>query len=146
MTSEDIYEKQVSQLKEIRLNPRRMHQSYLKKHGLFSLIMDKTSEPGCIKWNIRDRIDFIIRKTKKIECYCGSGIYLEPNHEFCSMICAVNNPKISKKCLKFRLRMPRSEWTKLEKRYLSVMGLNGTMISQELGNQNVKREKLGCNL
>ena len=81
MTSEDIYEKQVSQLKEIRLNPRRMHQSYLKKHGLFSLIMDKTSEPGCIKWNIRDRIDFIIGKTKKIECYCGSGIYLDIEYQ-----------------------------------------------------------------
>jgi len=43
MTSEDIYEKQVSQLKEIRLNPRRMHQSYLKKHGLFYLAERKTT-------------------------------------------------------------------------------------------------------
>ena len=139
MTSEDIYEKQVSQLKEIRLNPRKMHQSYLKKHGLFSLIMDKTSEPGCIKWNIRDRIDFIIGKTKKIECYCGSGIYLKPNHEFCSMICAVNNPENIKKMSKIQTENAQVRMDKTRKTILERYGVKWN--NDIPGIRESKREK-----
>ena len=70
-----------------------MHKSYLEKRGLFSFIMDETSGQEFSKWDVRNRIDALIGAYKPVKCYCGSGLYIKPGHDFCSMICAVNSPQ-----------------------------------------------------
>lgn len=77
---------------EVRKNARRMHESYLRSNGLFTYIMESTSGEGFEKWNIRNRIDFLIEESSPVKCYCGDPHYVKPGKQVCSQRCAANEP------------------------------------------------------
>lgn len=79
------------QLKIVRVNPRRMHESYLRANGLHDAIMALTSGEDFLKFNMRNRIDFILNGCDRVECYCGK--LCVPGQTYCSVQCHSASPE-----------------------------------------------------
>lgn len=79
----------VEQLVEIRKSPRKMQIKYLQSCGIYDYIMSETE--GLDKFNVRDRIDYIVQGKPQNKCYCGN--LLKIWQHFCSPKCVANAPE-----------------------------------------------------
>ena len=78
-------EKFIEQLIEVRLNPRKMRNSYLESFGLLQKINELVSND----FNNREKMDIIILGTYN-KCYCGE--LSKPKSSWCSITCKNKDP------------------------------------------------------
>jgi hypothetical protein len=111
-------------LVEVRKSPRKMQENYLKSHGLFTYIMEKTSAVGYEKWNMRDRIDFLISDMPPMKCYCGGIHYVKPGQKVCSPRCAANEPSTVAKISEIQRNNSKQRAEKARKTYQEKYGVS----------------------
>lgn len=124
---------------EVRKNARRMHESYLRANGLFTYIIESTSGEGFEKWNIRDRIDFLIEELSPMKCYCGGPYYVKPGKQVCSARCAANEPSTIAKISEIQRNNKVERAAKARKTYQEKYGV--TWNNQLPGVRESKKKK-----
>lgn len=80
----------IEELTKVRSNPRLMHESSLRKSGLFTRIMEITADDSFNAFKLKERIDYILSGCVDTYCYCGNRT--KPNAKYCSGACTGNAP------------------------------------------------------
>ena len=120
----------LEELKTVRTNPMRMSMKYLKKHGWFDWIMSLTAGDEFAKYNMRDRVDFILAGCVKSHCYCGG--LLRPGSKYCSPACVARDP-INIAIMSAKQKANAAErWEKTKKTNLEKYGVAHNQLHPEV--------------
>lgn len=111
----------IDKLKEVRQVARRMHESYLRAHNLYDYIFNETSGDDFAKFNIRERIDYIIANKPNYRCHCGN--LLKIGQKNCSAKCTGQNPENIKIVSERQKANSVSRWEKCKQTNLEKYGV-----------------------
>jgi hypothetical protein len=126
----------IEKLKQIRENPRKMQEKYLKSSGVFDYIVDNTHD--YVSWKIKDRI-VIIGGCEKRLCHCGNQLKTWQSH--CSQKCAGSDPEFVKRISKLQKDNAVDRYNKTKKTMLEKYGVtHNNQLQRCIDSRKQKRE------
>lgn len=129
----------IKTLQEIRNNPRKMRIEYLRSSGVYEFIFLETPGEEFSKFNIRERIDFILAGKPNLRCHCGNRIKL--NAKNCSPKCTGTNPENIAYSRKVQTSNAAERWEKTKQTNLKKYGVpHNNLLESSKAKRKAKRE------
>lgn len=111
----------IEHLKELRKVARRMQESYLRKHNFYDFIMQETAGDAFAKFNMRERVDYILAGKPDLRCHCGN--LLKVGAKNCSSPCTGKNPENRQKSSLAQQANAAERWEKTQQTNLRKYGV-----------------------
>ena len=111
----------IKKLIEIRKNPRKMRETYLRSADVYNYIFSETEGEEFAKFNIRERMDFIINGKPNLRCHCGNRVKIGAVN--CSAKCTGNNPANKANSSAIQKSNAADRWIKTQKTNLEKYGV-----------------------
>jgi G:T-mismatch repair DNA endonuclease (very short patch repair protein) len=121
MDKETYHKSMIHKIQEIRPNPRKMREDYLHMVGVYDYIFEETAGDEFIKFNIRERMDFILAGKPDLRCHCGNRIKIGATN--CSAKCTGNNPVNVAKMSQVQKSNSKERWEKTQETNLKKYGV-----------------------
>jgi len=134
-----MIEKELMILNGVRTNPRKMREDYLKKNGIWDIILFHTNDESFHKFSVRDRIDYIIDNKKDIFCFCGERV--KPGKIYCSAACVGKSPTTKEKLSKTQKENKVSRYKKTKETWKKKYGVEHNLSDPTIQEKVAKKRQ-----